>query len=72
MQGKQINEMKINGKEIEQNVSLDDGRVGYKYPHSSRSISKACDKFFEKRGLDKYGNKLDPNELSKLRKRNNS
>jgi hypothetical protein len=46
--------MKINGKEAESNVDLDDGRVGWKYPIRSKEISKACEDFFEKRGMKQY------------------
>ena len=46
--------MKINGKDIEGNVDLDDGRVGYKYPLNSKEISKACEDFFKKRGMKQY------------------
>ena len=46
--------MKINGKETESNVSLDDGRVGWKYPLNSRQIVKACEDFFKKRGMKQY------------------
>ena len=46
--------MKINGKEAESNVDLDDARVGWKYPIRSKEISKACEDFFEKRGMKQY------------------
>lgn len=32
--------MKINGKNAESNVDLNDGRVGWKYPLNSKQISK--------------------------------
>jgi len=54
VQGKQINEMKINGKDMEGNVELDDSRVGWKYPVNSKQIAKACEDFFKKRGMKQY------------------
>jgi hypothetical protein len=54
VQRQQVNEMKINGKDIEGNVDLNDGRVGYKYPLNSKEISKACEDFFKKRGMKRY------------------
>ena len=54
LQGKQINEMKINGKSTERNVDLNDGRAGWKYPLNSKQISKACEEFFKKRGMKRY------------------
>jgi hypothetical protein len=51
---KQVNEMKINGKDTEGNVAMDDARVGWKYPINSKQISKACDDFFKKRGIKQY------------------
>ena len=45
--------MKVNGKNNAENLSNDDGRVGWKYPFNSKEISKACEKFFEKRGMKK-------------------
>jgi hypothetical protein len=66
VQGVKVNEMKINGKEAESNISLDDGRVGWKYPLRSKEISKACENFFKKCGMKQYdcaGNLK--NELSK-------
>lgn len=54
VQGQQVDEMKINGKQTESNVDLDDGRVGYKYPLNSKQISKACEDFFKKRGMKQY------------------
>jgi hypothetical protein len=50
----EINEMKINGKDTESNVELDDARVGWKYPINSKQIAKACDDFFKKRGMKRY------------------
>jgi hypothetical protein len=58
VQGKQVNEMKINGKNNTENLSNDDGRVGWKYPLNSKEIVKACEKFFDKRGMKK--NKFMP------------
>lgn len=46
--------MKINGKETEGNVDLDDGRVGWKYPLNSKQINKACEDFFKNRGMKQY------------------
>jgi hypothetical protein len=46
--------MKINGKDTEGNVAMDDARVGWKYPINSKQISKACDDFFKKRGIKQY------------------
>jgi hypothetical protein len=46
--------MKINGKDMEGNVELDDSRVGWKYPVNSKQIAKACDDFFKKRGMKRY------------------
>ena len=46
--------MKINTKDIEGNVDLDDARVGWKYPLNSKQISKACEDFFKKRGMKQY------------------
>jgi len=54
VQRQQVDEMKINGKDIEGNVDLNDGRVGYKYPLNSKEISKACEDFFKKRGMKRY------------------
>ncbi len=54
VQGKQVNEMKVNGKEMEGNVKNDDARVGWKYPLNSKQISKACEDFFKKRGIAQY------------------
>jgi len=45
--------MKVNGKNNAENLSNDDGRVGWKYPFNSKEISKACEKFFDKRGMKK-------------------
>ena len=45
--------MKVNGKQSVSNVTLNDGRVGWKYPVNSKEISKACEKFFAKRGMKK-------------------
>ena len=45
--------MKVNGKNNAENLSNDDARIGWKYPFNSKEISKACDKFFEKRGMKK-------------------
>jgi len=45
--------MKINKKLHVDNLSSDDGRVGWKYPLKSKEIVKACEKFFEKRGMKK-------------------
>jgi hypothetical protein len=45
--------MKINKKLHVDNLSSDDGRVGWKYPLNSKEIVKACEKFFEKRGMKK-------------------
>jgi hypothetical protein len=53
VQGIEINEMKINKKLHVDNLSSDDGRVGWKYPLNSKEIVKACEKFFEKRGMKK-------------------
>jgi hypothetical protein len=50
----EINEMKINGKNTESNVDLNDGRVGWKYPLKSKEISDACENFFKKRGMKRY------------------
>lgn len=60
--------MKINGKEIESNVSLDDSRVGWKYPLRSKQISKACEDFFEKRGIKQHNmcGRNKKNELPKV------
>lgn len=61
--------MKINGKKAESNVSLDDGRVGWKYPLNSKKISKACENFFEKRGMKQYtltGRPKKKNELPEM------
>lgn len=68
VQGVKVNEMKINGKDIESNISLEDGRVGWKYPLRSKEISKACEDFFEKRGMKQYnlcGSK-EKNELPEV------
>lgn len=46
--------MKVNGKNTEANVDLNDGRVGWKYPLNSKQIAKACDNFFKKRGMKQY------------------
>ena len=46
--------MKTNGKETEGNVDQDDARVGWKYPLNSKQINKACENFFEKRGMKQY------------------
>lgn len=46
--------MKINGKNSEANVDLDDGRVGWKYPLNSKEIVRACESFFKKRGMKQY------------------
>lgn len=46
--------MKVNGKNTESNVDLNDGRVGWKYPLNSKQIAKACDNFFKKRGMKQY------------------
>ena len=54
VQGKQVNEMKVNGKEMEGNVKGDDARVGWKYPLNSKQISRACEDFFKKRGIKQY------------------
>ncbi len=54
VQGKQVNEMKVNGKEMEGNVKGDDARVGWKYPLNSKQISRACEEFFKKRGMKQY------------------
>jgi hypothetical protein len=51
---KQVNEMKINGKDTEGNVDQDDARVGWKYPLNSKQIVKACEDFFKKRGMKRY------------------
>jgi len=45
--------MKINGKNNTENLSNDDGRVGWKYPLNSKEIGRACDKFFDKRRIKK-------------------
>jgi hypothetical protein len=50
---KQVDEMKVNGKNNTENLSNDDGRVGWKYPLNSKEIVKACEKFFQKRGMKK-------------------
>jgi hypothetical protein len=49
----QVNEMKINKKLHVDNLSNDDGRVGWKYPLKSKEIVQACEKFFENRGMKK-------------------
>jgi hypothetical protein len=54
VQGQQVNEMKINGKDTEGNVDQDDARVGWKYPLNSKQIAKACEDFFKKRGMKRY------------------
>jgi len=54
VQGKQVNEMKINGKDTEGNVDQDDARVGWKYPLNSKQITKACEDFFKKRGMKRF------------------
>jgi hypothetical protein len=54
VQGKQVNEMKINGKDTEGNVDQDDARVGWKYPLNSKQIAKACEDFFKKRGMKRF------------------
>jgi hypothetical protein len=54
VQGQQVNEMKINGKNTEANVDLNDGRVGWKYPLNSKQINKACEDFFKNRGMKRY------------------
>ena len=46
--------MKINGKNTEANVDLNDGRVGWKYPLNSKQINKACEDFFKNRGMKRY------------------
>jgi hypothetical protein len=46
--------MKANSKDMEGNVDLDDARVGWKYPMNSKQISKACEDFFKKRGMNQY------------------
>jgi hypothetical protein len=46
--------MKINKKLHVDNLSSDDGRVGWKYPLNSKEIIKACEKFFENRGMKKH------------------
>jgi len=51
---KQVNEMKINGKDTEGNVDQDDARVGWKYPLNSKQIAKACEDFFKKRGMKRF------------------
>lgn len=61
--------MKINGKEVEGNVSFDDGRVGWKYPLRSKDISKACDEFLKNRGIKQYnltGRPKKKNELPEM------
>ncbi len=61
--------MKINGKDVESNVGMDDGRVGWKYPLRSKEISKACEDFFEKRGMKQYnlcGRSKKKNELPEV------
>jgi len=45
--------MKINKTRIANNLSCDDGRVGWKYPLNYKEISKACDRFFSKRCMKK-------------------
>jgi hypothetical protein len=54
LQRQQVNEMKVNGKNLEENVELNDGRVGWKYPLNSKQITKACEDFFKKRGMAQY------------------
>jgi hypothetical protein len=54
VQGQQVNEMKINGKDTEGNVDQDDARVGWKYPLNSKQIAKACEDFFKKRGMKQF------------------
>lgn len=60
--------MKINGKDIEDNVDLDDARVGWKYPLNSKQINKACENFFKKRGMKQYdcAGRLKKNELPEV------
>ena len=43
--------MKHNKLNLEQNVSSDDARVGYKTPIRVEEINKACNKFLESRGV---------------------
>ena len=44
--------MKHNKLNLEQNVSSDDARVGYKTPIRVEEINKACNKFLESRGVN--------------------
>lgn len=46
--------MKVNGKNLEENVDFNDGRVGWRYPLNSKQINKACEDFFKKRGMAQY------------------
>lgn len=41
----------MNKLNLEQNVSPDDARVGYKTPKRTDEINKACNKFLESRGV---------------------
>jgi hypothetical protein len=54
LQRQQVNEMKVNGKDVEGNVDQNDARVGWKYPLNSKQITKACEEFFKKRGMKQY------------------
>ena len=54
VQRKQVDEMKINSKDMEGNVDQDDARVGWKYPINSKQINKACEDFFKNRGMKQY------------------
>ena len=60
--------MKINGKDVESNIASDDGRVGWKYPLRSKEINKACENFFENRGMKQYkfSGKQKKNELPEV------
>ena len=54
VQRQQVDEMKINSKDMEGNVDQDDARVGWKYPINSKQINKACEDFFKNRGMKQY------------------
>ena len=43
--------MKHNNLNLEQNVSPDDARAGYKTVTNGEDVKKACNKFLESRGI---------------------
>jgi len=44
--------MKHNKLTLDENLSPDDGRIGYKTPRRTDEINKACNKFLESRGVN--------------------